>query len=147
MPSDALRILIVEDQFLIAKQLELIMTSAGHVVVGICDTREAACDLAKSEKPDIAFVDVSLADGSTGLEVATYITGHCAAHVVFTTANRRRVPPDFCGAIGVVEKPFSRTGLVSVINYIAARIRQTCDLLTKPESLSLSPHYSARWLV
>ena len=142
-----LRILIVEDQFLIAKQLELIVAAEGHLVVGTCDNSEAACALARATRPDIAFVDVSLSDGATGLDVATYITEHCSAHVVFTTANRRRVPPDFCGAIGVVEKPFTRVGLGSAINYITARVRETRGLRIKPESLSLSPHYSARWCV
>ena len=145
MPGHALRILIVEDHLLIAKQLELIALSAGHDVVGTAATGDEARALVQTTEPDIVFLDVSLAGPSSGIDVASFITEQCETHVVFTTANRRRLPSDFCGAIGVVEKPFTRAGLLSALRYMAARIRDTRDLLSAPDSLQLSPAYSARW--
>ena len=145
MPSSALRILIVEDHLLIAKQLEVIASSAGHVVVGTAATAAEACTLARTCSPDVAFVDVNLAGQQSGLDVAKYIAEHSAAHVVFTTANRRRLPEDFCGAIGVVEKPFTRLGLVSALQYIAGRIQNAMEFPRKPESLELSPAYERCW--
>jgi AmiR/NasT family two-component response regulator len=145
MPSQALRILIVEDQLLIARQLEMIAKSAGHEIVGIAATEAEACSLALAFNPDIVFVDISLAKGSNGMDVATFIAERSDAHVVFTTANRRRLPQDYCGAVGLVEKPFTRAGLLSAINYVAARIKNDCKSLVKPESLQLSPAYSMLW--
>ncbi len=78
--------------------------------------------------------------------MAHFIATHCTAHILFTTANRRHLPDDYCGAIGVVEKPFTRAGLVSAINFVAACIRDERLPSQKPESLQLSPGYASRWL-
>ena len=145
MPRAALRVLIVEDQFLVAKQLEWIVEEAGHIVVGSAATREEACSLAATGPIDLAFVDVSLGDGSSGLDVAHDLARHTEARVVFATANRRRLPDDYCGAIGVVEKPFTQSGILSALTYVAARMRNGTEPLSKPESLQLSPSYRALW--
>lgn len=145
MSVSPLRVLLVEDQFLIAKQLEVIIEGEGHNVIGIATNRDEACNLAIAAEPDIAFVDISLADGPTGMEVADFIAENCRAEVVFTTANKRRLPPDFCGAIGIVEKPFTRAGMVAALNYIAEQVRKTRMNMERPESLQLSPRYLALW--
>ena len=145
MPGSALRILIVEDHLLIARQLELIAASAGHEIVGTAATGEEACALAQTTDPDIVFLDVSLGGPSSGVDVAGFLAEQSRAHVVFTTANRRRLPSDLCGAIGVVEKPFTRSGLLSALKYISARMSDACDRLGTPVSLELSPAFSARW--
>jgi two-component system, response regulator PdtaR len=144
MLRSSLRILLVEDQFLIAKQLEAIVVGAGHRVVGIATTRDEGCELAMREKPDMAFVDVSLADGPTGGEVAKYITDNCTARVVFTTANRRRLPEDLFGAIGVVDKPYTSNGLLAALNFITSNWSGRSQTASKaPNSLLLSPAYAA----
>ena len=146
MSRPALRVIIVEDQVLIAKQIEMIVLSAGHIVVGTADNRDAACDLAVATSPDIAFVDLSLTDGVTGIDVAITIAQRCDARVIFTTANGRRLPPDFCGAIGLVEKPFSRAGLSATLHYLAATMRDgEAGAATKPDTLVLSPTYTDLW--
>jgi response regulator NasT len=66
MAGHALRILIVEDQFLIAKQLETIAAQAGHGIVGLAANGQQACDLALSTAPDVVFVDISLGKGLRG---------------------------------------------------------------------------------
>jgi two-component system, response regulator PdtaR len=144
MSTKLLRVLLVEDQFLIAKQLEAIVSGAGHKVVGIATNREEACALAMSENPDIAFVDVSLADGPTGTEIAQFISDNCDARVLFTTANRRRLPDNFCGAIGIVDKPFTANGILLALNYIISTWSGgKVPELKMPTSLSLSPAYAA----
>jgi DNA-binding NarL/FixJ family response regulator len=146
MADEALRILIVEDHFLIAKQLEMILTNAaGHEVVGIADTHHGACELVQDTVPDVVFLDVSLAEGDSGLDTARFVAELDTSHVVFTTANRRLVPSDFCGSVGILEKPFTVAGVLSAINFLAARIRGTCDCPQSPKSLNLSPMYKARW--
>ncbi len=137
--------MIVEDRLLITRQLEAIASSAGHVVVGEAATAEEACGLTLKVDPDIVFVDISLAGEGSGLDVARYVAEHSDAVVVFTTANRRRLPHDLCGAIGVVEKPFTRIGLLSALQYIAGRIQNTREFSRKPDSLELSPAYEHRW--
>ena len=83
-----LRIAIIEDEALVAFELETHLTEAGHEVVGVADTLEDALLLAQATQPDLALVDVQLAGGSCGLDVARalhalgiaclYSTGNCA---------------------------------------------------------------------
>ena len=145
MMGHALKILIVEDHLLIARQLDMIVTAAGHHVVGTALNAAQACTLAESTRPDIVFLDINLAGGASGLDVAGVIAETCQAYVIFTTANRRRLPPDCCGAVGVVEKPFTRAGLVSALHFVVSRINESEATVAAPHSLLLSPLFEARW--
>ena len=66
----ALRILVVEDEVLIALELECLLDELGHVTVGIAGSSAEAIALGRSAEPDVAFVDIHLVDGPTGVEVA-----------------------------------------------------------------------------
>lgn len=145
MTSDPLRVLIVEDQFLIAKQVEVILQGAGYAVAGTANNRADALRLAAATGPGLALVDLSLADGVTGMEIGRWIADHTGAAVVFTTANMRRLPADLCGAVGVLEKPFTKFELLSAMRYLAARLADDRHRPPKPNGLILSPDYEARW--
>ena len=139
MTEQCLKVLIVEDQFLIAKQVEMVVSAAGHQVVGIAGTFGEACQMAMATDPDVAFVDLSLADGVTGEAVGQFIKETCQTQIVYTTANVRRLPTDLSGALGVIEKPFTKGGLVAALVYIAAIIRNRRLPDTVPSSLRLAP--------
>jgi DNA-binding response OmpR family regulator len=143
--TQPLRFLIVEDHGLIAAQLHFIIKNAGHTVVALAENSGSACELALKHKPDIVLLDVALGDGQLGVDVAQFLINSCQCEVVFTTANRRRIPEHYCGAVGVIEKPFTRMGLVSAIDFIVARIKNIALPALKPESLKLSPSYAVRW--
>ncbi|MGB3722991.1 MAG: response regulator [Pacificimonas sp.] len=65
-----LRVLIAEDEFLIAMDLECQVEDAGHIVVGIAATKDKAIALAIDQRPDFAFMDLQLAGPSSGIEAA-----------------------------------------------------------------------------
>ena len=134
-----LKILIVEDQILIAKQVEVIALAAGHRVVGISGTLAEACRLAMASEPDVALVDLSLNDGVTGTAVGKFVKEACKTEVVYMTANMRRLPPDLEGALGVVEKPFTRGDLVSALGFIDAVVRNGQVPDKVPRSIRLAP--------
>lgn len=120
-PAPCLRVLIVEDEVLIALELEDLLAEAGHVPVGIAATSEEAMRLGHDLKPDVALVDIHLADGPTGVEVARSLGGADGTTVVFMTANGRRIPPDFAGAVGAIGKPYSERSVRSALSYFADR--------------------------
>ena len=66
-----MRILIVEDEMLIALVAEDDLTEAGHEVVGIAATAERAVELATALRPDLALMDVRLASARDGIDTAT----------------------------------------------------------------------------
>lgn len=100
-----LRVLIVEDEALVAAELECLVDDAGHVTVGHAVTGEEAMALAAEFRPDLALVDVNLLDGPTGIAVARRLLED-GVRVVFMTANPRQVPDEFAGALDVLAKPY-----------------------------------------
>jgi CheY-like chemotaxis protein len=117
--SHPLRILIVEDEILIALELESLLQDEGHEVVGIAASFEDAVALSESQRPDLAFVDIHLIDGPTGINVGRRLSGSGIA-VLFMTANAKRIPEDCAGAKGVIGKPYSERGVRQALAYILA---------------------------
>ena len=66
----AKRILVVEDEVLIALELECLLEDLGHVSVGVAGSSADAIALGRTALPDVALVDIHLIDGPTGVEVA-----------------------------------------------------------------------------
>ncbi|MDF9863581.1 CheY-like chemotaxis protein [Methylorubrum pseudosasae] len=103
-----LRILVVEDEVLIALELECLLEDLGHVSVGVAGSSADAIALGRTALPDVALVDIHLIDGPTGVEVARQLSRDPRVTVVFMTANAKRIPPDFAGALGVIAKALFR---------------------------------------
>lgn len=115
-----LRILIVEDEFLIALELESLLQDQGHDVVGIAATSDHAMALGQQLAPDLAFVDIHLADGLTGIDVARKLSDQHRVTVLFMTANAKRIPEDCAGARGVIAKPYTERGVKEALAYVTA---------------------------
>lgn len=113
------KVLIVEDEFLIALDLEATVEDMGIQVVGLAADKEQALGLAS--RADIAFVDVNLADGATGPEIGRRLAEDYGVAVVFMTANPEMVADGIEGAFGVVSKPVMPAVVEQLLNYIAAR--------------------------
>ena len=135
---EPLRVLIVEDEALLLMQLEMAVEEEGHDVVGTAMTSGEAIALATMVEPDVAFVDLQLLDGPTGVDVARYLRGSNKTMVVFITANATRLPTDYEGAAGVVSKPFSQAGIVATIRYLAQCVREPPPSLPAPAELKLA---------
>jgi CheY-like chemotaxis protein len=116
----SLRILIVEDEILIALELESLLQDEGHDVVGIAASYDEAVTQGKELAPDLAFVDVHLADGPTGVDVSRHLANELGVTVLFMTANAKRIPEDFAGACGVIAKPYTERGVREALTYVMA---------------------------
>ena len=102
--ASALRVLVIEDEALLVMQLESFLEESGHTVVGSAVSSSEAFKMGKETGANLALVDVHLTDGPTGVEVGQYLAQSLGMAVVFMTANPRRIPNDFVGAIGVIAK-------------------------------------------
>jgi two-component system, response regulator PdtaR len=122
-----LRILVVEDEILIALELESLLQDLGHEVVGMAASSAEALSLGQELKPDLAFVDVHLSDGPTGIDVARVLAAQQQVTVLFMTANAKRIPEDFAGAWGVIAKPYTERGVREALSYVMAGKQQDAD--------------------
>ena len=80
------RALIVEDEVLIAFDLEATMSALGFDVCDLAPSGERARSLAMSDQPDIVLMDVCLEGGREGIEVARWLRAVCDVPIVFVTA-------------------------------------------------------------
>ncbi len=80
------RVLIIEDETLIAMDLHDIVTRLGHEVVGAADTARMAVAVAARQKPDLILADIQLADGSSGIDAVSEILTGTSVPVIFITA-------------------------------------------------------------
>lgn len=87
----ASRVLIIEDESIIALHLENMMTELGHEVVGIAATRDEAVRQALARRPGLVLADVRLADGSSGIDAISDILRIFDVPVVFITAYPERL--------------------------------------------------------
>lgn len=81
-----MKVMIVEDEMLIAMELENEVEMAGHQVTGTAMNRNQAFELVERERPDFAFVDVHLQDGPTGVDVGRDIAARGIPYV-FVSGN------------------------------------------------------------
>ena len=83
-------ILIIEDEALIALDLESLVEGLGHKVLGVARTHKEALDLAKSKRPGLILADIQLADGSSGLDAVNELLNSFEVPVIFITAYPER---------------------------------------------------------
>ncbi|MGH6865685.1 MAG: response regulator [Methyloceanibacter sp.] len=86
-PTRRARVLIVEDEVMIALDLKNTMSDLGFDVCGLAPSDSKARSLAMRDQPDIVLMDVCLSGGREGIETARWVREVCGASVVFVTAN------------------------------------------------------------
>jgi CheY-like chemotaxis protein len=85
------KILIIEDEPLIAVDLESIVTDLGHAVVGISRTRASAVAKARQAQPNLILSDIKLADDSSGIDAVSEIVQFRDVPAIFITAFPERL--------------------------------------------------------
>ena len=113
---DPAGILIIEDEAFTALDLEHLVKSLGHRVVGLARTHKEALALVKRHRPQLILSDIELADGSSGLDAVNEILRGYEAPVIFVTGHSEalltgaRPEPAF-----LIAKPFNTETLKAVI--------------------------------
>src|SRR5688572_3362524 len=96
------KVLVVEDEILVATEFENLLYDLGHQPVGIAmDSRQA---LALADDAELAFVDINLVDGPTGVELGRTLARR-GVTVVYMTANPEQLGDGVAGTVGVIAKP------------------------------------------
>ncbi|MDB5513017.1 MAG: response regulator receiver protein [Enterovirga sp.] len=113
----ATEIMIIEDEPLIAMDLETLVEGLGHKVTGIARTRAEALKLAERQRPGLILADIQLADGSSGLDAVNDLLETFEVPVIFITAyperflTGERPEPAF-----LIAKPFQPAHVSAVIS-------------------------------
>ncbi|HEX3858033.1 MAG TPA: response regulator [Pseudolabrys sp.] len=110
-------VLIIEDETFIALDLEGLVESLGHRVLGVARTHKEAVALAKTKRPGIILADIQLADGSSGMDAVNEMLRSFEVPVIFITAyperflTGERPEPAF-----LIAKPFQPATVSAVLS-------------------------------
>ena len=110
-------VLIIEDEPIIAMDIEGIVRDLGHDVVGVAVTRDEAVQMATDERPGLVLADIQLADDSSGIDAVKDILQNFSVPVIFITAFPERLltgerpEPTF-----LITKPFQRSTVKAAIS-------------------------------
>jgi CheY-like chemotaxis protein len=140
--GDKMRILIVEDDHLVAVALKMFLAELGHTVVGTAaDTIGAVRVIEEGVKADLAIVDLHLARGSSGIETAIQIRRLSGIASVFLTGDAEGARAGRHAALGCLAKPVSGLRLATALNAIEALAqgRHSHDIPDELELFSVDP--------
>lgn len=110
-------VLIIEDETFIALDLEGLVESLGHRVLGVARTHSEAVALARAKRPGLILADIQLADGSSGLDAVNELLRSFEVPVIFITAyperflTGERPEPAF-----LIAKPFQPATVSAVLS-------------------------------
>jgi len=111
------RVMIIEDEPIIAMDIESIVRDLGHDLTGVAVTRDEAVALAQEDRPGLILADIQLADDSSGIDAVKDILAEFQVPVIFITAFPERLltgerpEPTF-----LITKPFQRSTVKAAIS-------------------------------
>lgn len=80
------KIVIVEDEIIIAMDLENILENKGHRVIGMAANAQAAIRMVSELQPDLVFMDIHLQGDIDGIEIATQIRHYSQVPIIFCSS-------------------------------------------------------------
>ncbi|MEL7486384.1 MAG: helix-turn-helix domain-containing protein [Pseudomonadota bacterium] len=129
------RVLIIEDETIVARDLEQILRSNDHEVVGIAKNAIAAIDLAEQHAPDVALVDIQLKGDRDGVTLAYHLRDILDLKIIFVTSHADPQTMRRVSAVkpnGYILKPFNARSVFATLEIALA------DDRTAPEAVDVS---------
>lgn len=130
------RILIIEDEAIVAMELRFVLEDLGYQVVGTAAEARTAREIVREEDIDLALVDIHLSDGPTGVELGRELGQDKGVTVLFMTANPGMVRNGVTGTLGVLTKPTDERAVETAVEYALCR-RQGRPIEYAPPGLQL----------
>lgn len=123
-------ILVVEDDFLVAMQVEAALTDSGYAVAGTAASGEEAIGMAAAARPALVLMDIRLAGKMDGVDAALALFRDHGIRCIFATAHhdpevRRRAAP--AQPLGWLQKPYSMPALLAAVSGGLADLDQDSD--------------------
>jgi len=118
--SEGIRVLVIEDSFMIVSLLELVFENFGWTMVGPATRVAAALELIESERIDAALLDVNLA-GEMSWPVAEALQAHGIPFVLSTGYEVGHIMPESLKGVKFIRKPYNAPGLKRTIDDLFAK--------------------------
>ncbi|WP_289665482.1 sigma 54-interacting response regulator [Flavobacterium panacagri] len=111
------QILIVEDQFIEAHDLQLILEKANYNVIGIVRSVDQALEVIHTQKPDLVFVDIMLKGSQTGIDLAHILKGKNIGFIFVSANSSKRIldQAKTTHPYGFIVKPFREQDILTTL--------------------------------
>jgi len=133
--STPIKILIVEDNVLIAYNMQNMLEDMGYEIVANKTTYEDAVEVLATHKIDLALLDIQLGTSKTGIDIGKHINEHYKIPFIFVTSNSDKETVDQAKTVkpnGYLLKPYDEKDLfasieIAITNYQEEPIESTTD--------------------
>ena len=134
-----LKVLIAEDDLMIADMAEEILLEHGYEVCGIARTVAEAVTLSRHHKPDLAVIDLRLADGGLGTEIIAPLVALGRVGVLYASANITLAMLTILDGDACLSKPYRSADLVHSLAIVAGIVATGIASPPFPRGFQLLP--------
>jgi len=129
------KILIVEDESLVAHHLKLILTAAGYKITGICESVDEALANIAEQKPDLVLLDIHLKGELNGIDLARKLTNMNLAFVYLTANFQGKLLEEAKSTMpyGFIVKPFREDDLLTTLDVAFYRHQNSIEYRNQQE--------------
>jgi len=138
--DNLIKILIVEDNAIIATDLQILLEEMGYVVVGQAVSYEEAIPILTSEDIDLALLDINLDTEKTGIDIGRYIRANLNIPFVFVTSNSDKPTIDKAKEVkpnGYLVKPYEKSDLYTTIEITLSNFNEQNQQIKKSKNALL----------
>ncbi|MDX9957525.1 MAG: response regulator [Spirochaetia bacterium] len=148
-PSDALRILIVEDETIVALDMRCRLEGFGYQVCGLAASGPMAIQLADEHRPDLILMDIKLKGEMDGIEAAGHVRALFEVPIIFVTAftddeTLKRVKAS--SSYGYIVKPYHERELKISIELALSKFEYECGILEAKATAEENDRAKSRFL-
>ncbi|MFT3794132.1 response regulator [Flavobacterium sp.] len=131
------KVLIVEDQFIEAHDLQLIIEKAGYDVVGIARSVAQAVELLEQVKPDLVFLDIILKGNETGIDLAKRLQENHIGFVYISANSSKSILEEAkkTQPYGFIVKPFREQDVIITLEIACYRHKHSLESLLLQQNL------------
>jgi DNA-binding response OmpR family regulator len=113
-----MKVLIAEDDLMIADLLEVALIRGGYEVCGIARMVSQAVQIAQTENPDLAVIDLHLAEGGMGTEIAALLDRRGTLGILYATGNAGDVELTSSDGHAYISKPYRPSDIVRALKVV-----------------------------
>lgn len=132
-----MRLLIVEDDPLLALASGFVLAEAGHHIVGVEGRGKAALACVRSTAVDLVLADLQLGDETGGVEIAREARSRCGTAALLLSADPKLARAGERWALGCLRKPYSPQELVDAVAVCERAIRRAPGVASSAVGLEL----------
>jgi DNA-binding NtrC family response regulator len=131
------KVLIVEDEFIVANDLQLILKQAGYMVTGIAVSAEEAYEHIAKNKPDLVLLDIYLEGKQSGIDIAKKLKAENIAFVYLSANSNQTILEEAkrTDPYGFLVKPFREKDLLITLEIATYRHKNSIESRSRQEKL------------